>query len=93
MRARPCFGVDVENERVGGHPDETIGDYVRMLGEKQRGQDSAGASDLYVGGSHPVEERRAIVAGHADEDSRVEGEDARGRYIDGFGMRHVGSRY
>ncbi len=93
VRARPRFGVDVEDERVGGHPDESVGDYVRMLGEKQRGQDSAGLRAVYVGGAHPVEERGAIVAGHADEDSRVEGEDARGRRIDGIGMRHVGSRY
>ena len=54
---------------------------MRMLGEKQRGQDGAGAGAVYVGGAHPVEERGAIVAGHADDDSRVEGEDARGRTI------------
>src|SRR5580700_7351626 len=80
-RVRPCLSVDVEDERVGRYPDERIGDHMRMLGEKERGQYGAGAGTLYVGGAHPVEERGAIVAGHADDDSPVEREDARGRTI------------
>ena len=86
--ALPCVGVYVENERIRRHPDKRIGDHVRMLGEKERGQDRAGASALYVGGAHPVEERRAIVAGHADEDSPVEGKDARIRTIGCLEMWH-----
>src|SRR6202162_2572833 len=92
MRAgvRPCLGVDVEDERVRRHPDERVGDYVRMLCKKERWQDDAGAGALYVGGAHPVEERRAIVAGHADEDSPVEEEDARVRAIGCLEMWHDG---
>ena len=87
-RARPCVGVEIEQERVGGHPDEGVGDHVRMLGEKQRGQDGAGAGALHVGGAHPMEERGAVIAGHADDDSRVEGDDAGARAIGCFGMCH-----
>src|ERR1700722_11113298 len=86
--ARPRVGVDVEDERIRRHPDERIGDHVRMLGKKERGQDGAGAGAPYVGGANPVEERRATVAGHADEDSAAEREDARVRTIGCLEMRH-----
>ena len=39
-----------------------------------------GLGALYVGGAHPVEERGAIVAGHAHDDSAVEDEHARRVY-------------
>ena len=35
-----------------------------------------------------MEERRAIVAGHTDDDAAVEGEDTGGREVGGFGMLH-----
>jgi len=79
-RARPRTGVDIEHERIAGHPDERVGDHVRVLGQKHRGQDGTGAGAGYVGGAHPVEERGAIVAGHAHDDSAVEDEHARCAY-------------
>src|SRR5260370_23632525 len=59
-----------------------------MVGEKKRGEDDAGLRAVYVGGAHTVEERRAIVAGHAHEDSRVEREGARSRTIGCVEIRH-----
>src|ERR1700693_6382092 len=89
-RARPCLSVGVEDERFGRYPDGRIGNHMRMLGEKERGQYGAGAGALYVGGAHPVEERRAIVPGHADDNSPVEREDARVRTIGCLEMWHDG---
>src|ERR1700730_11684602 len=84
MRAgtRPCIGVNVEDERVGRYPDERIGDHMRMLGEKERGQYGAGAGVLYGRGAPPVEERGRIGRGNADKVSPVERGDRRGRAIE-----------
>src|SRR6266849_1515981 len=81
---RPCVAVNVEKQRVVGRPYEAIGDHVRMLCKEQRWYNRTGGEPFDVVAAHPVQERDAVVADHADDDSV--GENA---YGDGRGERLI----